>query len=137
MRFHPLAIAIVAVVAQCEADVKVGEPAPEISLDLLLPERPVADVILHALAGKAVVLEFWATWCGPCIAAIPHLNDLAAKFENRPVVFLAVTDEARAGGNDRCGGPNRRGAFPRRIEAGDAGSAVGGEAGECCAQAQF
>jgi thiol-disulfide isomerase/thioredoxin len=41
-----------------------------------------------------VVVEFWATWCGPCVAAIPHLNKLAEEFRGQDVVFLAVTDDS-------------------------------------------
>jgi uncharacterized protein (TIGR03435 family) len=78
------------------ADVKVGQPAPEISLDQLLPDQSVANASLRALKGKAVVLEFWATWCGPCVMAIPHLNELALQFKDRPVVFLSITAESRA-----------------------------------------
>jgi thiol-disulfide isomerase/thioredoxin len=40
-----------------------------------------------------VVLEFWATWCAPCIEAIPHLNQLANDFLGQSIVFLAVTDD--------------------------------------------
>jgi uncharacterized protein (TIGR03435 family) len=94
--FRPLLIVLLAVSAHGFERPKVGQPAPEIALDLLLPDRPVADATLPALAGKAVVLEFWATWCGPCVEAIPHLNELAAQFKDRPVVFLSVTDEERA-----------------------------------------
>jgi uncharacterized protein (TIGR03435 family) len=75
------------------AKVSVGDRAPEIHLDKLLPEQPVANASLEALAGKAVVLEVWATWCGPCVGAIPHLNELAEKFKEKPIVFLSVTDE--------------------------------------------
>ena len=50
---------------------------------------------LRAFQGKAVVLDFWATWCGPCIAAIPHWNQLATQFRGKPVVFVSVTDENR------------------------------------------
>jgi len=45
------------------------------------------------LQGKVVVLEFWATWCSPCVHAIPHLNQLANEFHGQDVVFLAVTDD--------------------------------------------
>ncbi len=53
------------------------------------------DGDLLALRGKVVVLEFWATWCSPCVSAIPHLNQLANDFHD--VMFLAVTmdDEDR------------------------------------------
>jgi hypothetical protein len=53
-----LLLALLAVSAHGFERPKVGQPAPEITLDLLLPDRPVADATLPALAGKAVVLEF-------------------------------------------------------------------------------
>jgi uncharacterized protein (TIGR03435 family) len=70
-----------------------GDLAPPIHFDKLFPEQPTANASFAALAGKVVVLELWATWCGPCVSAIPHLNELAEQFKNRPVVFLSVTDE--------------------------------------------
>jgi uncharacterized protein (TIGR03435 family) len=78
------------------AAVKVGDPAPAIHFDKLLPEQPAANASFEALAGKAVVLEIWATWCGPCVGAIPHLNELAEKFKDRPIVFLSVSNEEPA-----------------------------------------
>jgi cytochrome c biogenesis protein CcmG/thiol:disulfide interchange protein DsbE len=44
---------------------------------------------LEQLKGKIIVLDFWATWCGPCIASIPHTNELAAKYKDK-VVFIGV-----------------------------------------------
>lgn len=73
--------------------VKVGEAPPEIRLDRLIPDQPVEKATLAALKGKAVVLDFWATWCGPCIDQIPEWNQLATQFKGRPIVFLAVTPE--------------------------------------------
>jgi uncharacterized protein (TIGR03435 family) len=78
------------------AATKAGDPAPEIHFDKLLPEQPVANARFAALAGKVVVLEMWATWCGPCVGAIPHLSELAEQFKDRPIVFLSVTDEEPA-----------------------------------------
>lgn len=42
---------------------------------------------------KFKVLEFWATWCRPCLKAVPHLNKLQNKFRDRNLVFLSVTYE--------------------------------------------
>jgi len=44
---------------------------------------------------KFKVLEFWATWCKPCLEAVPHLNELKSKFNNETnLVFLSITYEA-------------------------------------------
>lgn len=40
------------------------------------------------------VLEFWATWCKPCLKAVPHLSKLQAKFKDRNIVFLSFTYES-------------------------------------------
>jgi uncharacterized protein (TIGR03435 family) len=73
--------------------VKVGDPAPAISLEALIQAPIKAENIENDLKGKVVVLEFWATWCGPCREAIPHMNELEKEFRTKPVRFLSVTDE--------------------------------------------
>ena len=43
---------------------------------------------------KFIVLEFWATWCAPCLSAVPHINDLQDKFKSNPdLIFVSITDE--------------------------------------------
>src|SRR5262249_32688918 len=47
--------------------------------------------------GKALIVNFWATWCGPCREEIPMLNDLQKKYESKNLVILGIsTDEEGA-----------------------------------------
>ena len=48
------------------------------------------------LEGKPLLLEFWATWCPPCRKSIPHLNEIHAKFKDRGLMVVGVTDEPNA-----------------------------------------
>ncbi len=64
--------------------------APEFEVKLLSGESLKAS----ELKGKIIVLNFWATWCGPCRMEIPELNELVSEFkENKDIVFLAITSE--------------------------------------------
>jgi thiol-disulfide isomerase/thioredoxin len=45
------------------------------------------------LSGQVVVLDFWATWCPPCIASIPLLNELVDRFAEEPVRFISISYE--------------------------------------------
>lgn len=67
--------------------------APAFTLPVLLQAPAGAPKTLAGLKGKVVYLEFWATWCAPCVAGFPRTNRLIEKFAGQPVVFLAVTDE--------------------------------------------
>lgn len=64
----------------------VGQEAPALS-ELKLINNEFPD-----LKNKFVFLDFWATWCGPEVRSLPHINKLAERFKPR-VVFLAVSDE--------------------------------------------
>jgi len=73
-----------------------GTPPPELQVAGWLQAPDGFEGRWAALKGRVVVLDFWATWCGPCVAAIPHMNELAEEFRGRDIVFLAVTDEDEA-----------------------------------------
>lgn len=66
----------------------IGKPAPPLTLKQLGADSATS---WQNLQGAPVVLEFWATWCAPCVSSIPHLNGLATKFQN--VRFISLTDE--------------------------------------------
>lgn len=45
------------------------------------------------LAGKPLIVEFWATWCPPCRTSIPHLNEVYKKYKDKGLEIIGVTDE--------------------------------------------
>jgi thiol-disulfide isomerase/thioredoxin len=61
--------------------------APPFSLTTLDGQR----VSMDGLAGKVVLIDFWATWCGPCREALPHIRTIAKKFDGQPLVILSVS----------------------------------------------
>lgn len=69
------------------------KPAPPLNIKHWIQPREQPPSGWQDLTGKVVVIEFWATWCGPCVAAIPHLNELSRKFQNRGVQIISVSDE--------------------------------------------
>ena len=64
-----------------------GRKAPALALTDWQNSKPLS---LADLKGKIVVLDFWATHCSECLASVPKLNALAAKYEDRGVVFVGV-----------------------------------------------
>ncbi|MDC0935132.1 TlpA disulfide reductase family protein [Pirellulales bacterium] len=63
-----------------------GQPAPEFELDLLDGTR----FRLKESRGKIVVLDFWATWCGPCMQAMPRIAEVVDEFADQDVQWIAV-----------------------------------------------
>ena len=49
------------------------------------------QVSMDDLQGKVVLLDFWATWCGPCREALPHIRNVSKKFAGEPLVILSVS----------------------------------------------
>ena len=65
-----------------------GKPAPEFAVERWYNANTAPN-----LAGKLTVIDFWATWCDPCVRAIPHMNEIAVAYPN-DVTCVGVSDES-------------------------------------------
>jgi len=84
---------------------EIGQPAPEFKL----PDLSGNAVSLTQYQGKIVLVDFWATWCGPCRLSMPLLEDLQKEYPNE-LVLLAVNlqeplDEVRSTSPRSASGP--------------------------------
>jgi thiol-disulfide isomerase/thioredoxin len=67
----------------------VGKPAPDAaSSDLDGKAAKLSDY-----KGKVVVLDFWATWCGPCVGMIPHEREMVKRYAGKPFAFISVSGD--------------------------------------------
>ena len=69
----------------------IGEESPPLAVSFLAGEQAPT---WSSLKGQAVILDFWATWCSPCIKSFPHLNKLVQEFAGQPVKFISLTHES-------------------------------------------
>ncbi|MEI6647427.1 MAG: redoxin family protein, partial [bacterium] len=70
---------------------RMGDPAPKLTCGEWIQGVPVTEFSKD----KAYLVEFWATWCGPCVASIPHLNELYLKFRDKGLVVIGQNVEGK------------------------------------------
>lgn len=88
-----LSCCLTAALAKAGDEPKVGQQAPSLGPLKLYQAPSSAPTSIEGLKGKTIVLEFWATWCAPCIDKMPHMNGLSEKLKGKPVQFISVSNE--------------------------------------------
>jgi thiol-disulfide isomerase/thioredoxin len=87
-RFHLKCTLLIALLLAplhaAEPKLKVGDSAPPLQVSEWIQGEPVKIFEKD----KVYLVEFWATWCGPCIQAIPHLNGIANRFKDKGLVVI-------------------------------------------------
>ena len=92
-----LALALAGAAWQAQANIKPASAAPDLALRTLAGP----NLRLQEQRGKVVMINFWATWCGPCRQEMPHLSRLYDKYRAAGFVLLGVNvdDDARRAGD--------------------------------------
>jgi thiol-disulfide isomerase/thioredoxin len=58
----------------------------------IVPKEALMNAILSKYKGKAVVVDFWATWCGPCMNAIKEIRPIKSELHDKPITFVYITN---------------------------------------------
>ncbi|MCG8414300.1 MAG: TlpA family protein disulfide reductase [Pseudomonadales bacterium] len=71
------------------AAVEEGDQVPQLTLPSIYADRP--DISLPALEGKTLYVDFWASWCAPCLTSLPLYNEMYHKYKDQGLEVIAIS----------------------------------------------
>ncbi|MDA3962096.1 MAG: redoxin family protein [Planctomycetota bacterium] len=97
MRSLLLPLALLTLTCTSASALAVGDTAPKLGATSSFNTPNGGAVELNMFKGRVVLIDFWATWCGPCVAAIPHVQKLHETYGNKGLVVIGHTDASSQG----------------------------------------
>lgn len=91
MKNNLLVLLLLSALSVFGENIQIGEKVPAFQVELV--DKAPAVFNFDGSTGKAVLIDFWATWCSPCVAGMPHLEALQQKFEGRLQVIAASEEK--------------------------------------------
>ena len=91
MKKYALSMFLMSIMMPVTVAVEMGRLAPELQIQRWMNKAPV--FIGEGKVRKIYVVEFWATWCPPCLSIIPYLSNIQAKYKDQGVVVVGITNE--------------------------------------------
>ncbi|NRB48032.1 MAG: DUF3738 domain-containing protein [Saprospiraceae bacterium] len=91
MKNNLLVVLLLSALSVFGEDIQIGEKVPAFQVELV--DKAPAVFNFDGSTGKAVLIDFWASWCSPCVAGMPHLEALQQKFDGRLQVIAASEEK--------------------------------------------
>jgi thiol-disulfide isomerase/thioredoxin len=98
----PTAILVVAIAVGCTSSERAGpstaptSTAPAAPVPLTPADRAAYDAVIAKNSGKVILVDFWATWCPPCVEQLPHSLELGRQFADRGLAVVTVSCDEKS-----------------------------------------
>lgn len=88
-RMQAILALTIATICTSSLAVEEGEAVPDLTLPSIYADRP--EISLQGLSGKTIYIDFWASWCAPCIKSLPLYNEMYHKYKDQGLEVVAIS----------------------------------------------